>query len=147
MARNVYFSFHYDRDAWRASIVRNSNVISNYDKTYTDSAEWEAIKKASDDAVRKWITEQLKGTSVTVVLIGKETSTRKWVQYEIEKSIELGKGLLGIYINKIENSKGETDEPGANPLPSKYPTYLWNNDAGRENLGKWIEKAATAAGL
>lgn len=147
MARNVYFSFHFERDAWRAGIVRNSNVISSYDKTYTDSAEWEAIKKASDDAVKKWITEQLKGTSVTVVLIGKETSTRKWVKYEIEKSIELGKGLLGIYIHKIENAAKETDDQGANPLPAGYPTYYWNKDEGRENLGKWIEKAATAAGL
>lgn len=147
MARNVYFSFHYERDNWRASIVRNSNVISSYDKTYTDSAEWEAIKKATDDAVKKWIAEQLKGTSVTVVLIGKETSTRKWVKYEIEKSIELGKGLLGIYIHKIPNSSGETDEQGDNPLPAGYPTYLWNKDEGGKNLGAWIEKAATAAGL
>lgn len=122
-------------------------MISSYDKTYTDSAEWEAIKKSSDDAVKKWITEQLKGTTVTVVLIGKETSTRKWVQYEIAKSVELGKGLLGIYIHKIENASKETDEAGDNPLPSGYPTYLWYKDDGRENLGKWIEKAATAAGL
>lgn len=33
MARQVFFSFHYDRDHWRASIVRNSQVISGYDKS------------------------------------------------------------------------------------------------------------------
>jgi len=26
MARKVFFSFHYERDIWRASIVRNSWV-------------------------------------------------------------------------------------------------------------------------
>ncbi|MGF9996732.1 TIR domain-containing protein [Bacillus safensis] len=26
MARKVFFSFHYERDAWRAGQVRNSNI-------------------------------------------------------------------------------------------------------------------------
>ena len=36
----------------------------------------------------------MKGTSVTVVLIGKETSDRKYVQYEIQRSYQEGKGIF-----------------------------------------------------
>ena len=32
MARKVFFSFHYERDAWRVAQVRNSNIITNLDK-------------------------------------------------------------------------------------------------------------------
>ena len=84
----------------------------------------------------------MKGTSVTVVLIGRETANRKWVKYEIEKSINDGKGLIGIDISKIRDQNGQTDETGTNPLPSRYPRYAWNNDNGRDNLSKWIEQAA-----
>ena len=146
MARKVFFSFHYERDAWRVAQVRNSNVVSDYDKNpFYDKADWEAIKHRGDRAVRNWIDEQLRGTSVTVVLIGEETSTRRWVTYEIEQSVEREKGLLGIDISKIANSRGETDETGTNPLPAGYPIYRWNRDNGRENLGRWIEEAAQAA--
>ncbi|BCM94156.1 hypothetical protein IAD21_06059 [Abditibacteriota bacterium] len=149
MARKVFFSFHYTRDSWRVSKVRNSNVVGTYDKSpFYDKAEWEKIKKSGDAAVKKWIDEQLKGTSVTVVLIGKETSSRKWVKYEIAQSIALGKGLLGIDITKITDREGNVEAgPGTNPLPAGYPVYKWNNEKGAENLGKWIEKAAKDAGI
>jgi hypothetical protein len=143
LARKVFFSFHFDRDSWRVAQVRNSNVVSGYDKNpFYDKADWEAVKKKGEAAVKKWIDDQLKGTSVTVVLIGQETSTRPWVKYEIEQSVALGKGLIGIDISKISDSSGQTDETGANPLPAGYPYYRWNNDNGRENLGAWIEDAA-----
>jgi hypothetical protein len=46
MARKVFFSFHYSRDVWRVAKVRNSNVISNYEKNpFYDKAEWEQIKR------------------------------------------------------------------------------------------------------
>jgi hypothetical protein len=147
MARKVFFSFHYARDAWRVGQVRNCNVISQLEKSpFYDKAEWESIKRQGDQAVRNWIDAQLKGTSVTVVLVGKETASRKWVKYEIEKSIELGKGLIGIDISKIKDRYGETDDTGANPLPTGYPLYLWNKNNGAENLGNWINKAAEDAG-
>lgn len=143
MARKVFFSFHYARDSWRVGQVRNCNVISGYDKNpFYDKADWEAIKKQGTQAVKNWIEKQLNGTSVTIVLIGKETSTRPWVKYEIKRSIELGKGLIGIDISKIKDQDGNTDDTGANPIPARYRKYLWNNDNGRENLGDWIEKAA-----
>jgi hypothetical protein len=147
MARKVFFSFHYDRDAWRVAQVRNSNVISGYEKNpFYDKAGWESIKRQGDQAIKDWIEKQLNGTSVTVVLIGKETSIRPWVKYEIKRSIELGKGLMGIDISKIKNKEGNTDLTGDNPLPSGYKKYLWNNENGRENLGSWIEEAARKAG-
>lgn len=147
MARKVFFSFHYDRDAWRVSQVRNCNVISSYEKEpFYDKAGWESIEQQGDQAIKNWIEKQLNGTSVTIVLIGKETSTRPWVKYEMKRSIELGKGLIGIDISKIKDRYGNTDTTGDNPLPTGYRKYLWNNENGRENLGRWIEDAAKKAG-
>jgi hypothetical protein len=37
---------------------------------FWDAAAWEEVKKKGNDAIEKWIDDQLKGTSVTVVLIG-----------------------------------------------------------------------------
>lgn len=147
MARKVFFSFHYARDAWRVGQVRNSGVISNLDKSpFYDKAEWETLKRQGDQAIKSWIDNQLSGTSVTVVLVGAETSKRRWVKYEIAKSIELGKGLLAINISGIKDRNGDTDTMGANPVPSDYPIYKWNHNNGAENLGKWIEAAAVKAG-
>src|SRR6266403_2929521 len=136
MGRKVFFSFHYSRDSWRVGQVRNCNVVSGYEKNpFYDKADWETLKRQGDQAIKNWIEKQLTGTSVTVVLIGKETSTRSWVKYEIKRSIELGKGLIGIDISKLQDRYGNTDPTGENPLPSGYKKYLWNTDNGRVNLG------------
>lgn len=162
MSRRVFFSFHYERDYWRVNQVRNSWLTHGRANSFIDAANWEKIKRSGDNTIKKWIDSQLKGTSVTVVLIGKETSTRKYVQYEIEKSREKGNGLLGIYIHDLKDQFGNSAIfSGDNPfelfitrkglffddtLADIYPTYSWVYDDGHNNLSNWIESAAIKAG-
>ncbi|HTB50232.1 MAG TPA: TIR domain-containing protein [Solirubrobacteraceae bacterium] len=115
MARKVYFSFHFQRDYWRVGNVRGSRVISGLEKTpFYDGATWEKLKRKGDRAVQAWIERELKGTSVTVVLVGAQTAGRRWVKYEIRRSLDLGKGLMGIDISKIANQRGVRDRSGPN---------------------------------
>ncbi len=145
MARRVFFSFKYE-DVSRAMVVRNSWVTQGREAAgFVDAADFEKIKRQGDTAIRNWIDSQLKGTSVTVVLVGSQTCGSRWVKYEIEKSKELGHGLLGIDISKIPDFDKQTSER-CGRIPTEYPFYLWNNDDGFNHMGEWIEKAAKAAG-
>lgn len=162
MARRVFFSFHYERDIWQASQIRNSWVTKPDRESagFWDSASWEEVKKKGDDAIKRWINNQLDGTSVTVVLIGAETSSRDYVRYELEQSHKRGNGMLGIYIHKMKDKDGNSDRQGNNQFGDiftdasgnkkyfwqLYPTYDWVDDNGYKNLGDWVEKAAKAAG-
>jgi len=77
--------------------------------------------------------------------VGKETCASRWVKYEIEKSIEIGNGLLGIDVSKIKDlQKNTSDRCGE--IPNGYKFYLWNKDDGYNNMGDWMEKAAKDAG-
>lgn len=160
MARRVFFSFNYERDIWRANVVRNSWVIQDREAAgFWDASLWEEAKKEGDNAIKRMIDNGLEGTSVTVVLIGAQTSGRKWVKYEIMESYP-GNGLLGVYIHNIRDKNGYTDTKGSNPFDyiyierdgkkvyfSKlYPTYDWVNDDGYNNFGTWVERAAKNAG-
>ena len=153
MARKVFFSFHYERDAWRAGQVRNCNVIASEDQVgFIDSVDWESIKKQGEDAIKRWIATQLKGTSVTVVLIGAETADREWVQHEIIESWNRGNGVVGVWIHNVKDADRKTDVKGPNPLDrftlsdgkllsSVCKTYDWVQDSGRDNLGGWADEA------
>ena len=145
MARKVFFSFKYE-DVSRSMVVRNSWVAQGKVAAgFIDKADFEAVKKQGDKAIKNWIDKQLEGTTVTVVLVGEKTCGSRWVKYEIEKSIERGNGLLGIDISKIEDLQGETSER-CGKIPKGYSFYLWNNDDGYHNMGDWIEEAAKDAG-
>ncbi len=147
MARRVFFSFQFSEDNWRANVVRNSWVTQDReDAGFFDSAEWEEVKKKTDAEIKKWINGQMKGCSVTVVLVGSKTCESKWVKYEIERSIEVGKGLLEIDISKIKDTCKKTSIKCGRMLSNSYKNYEWNNDDGYKNMGDWIEKAAKDAG-
>ena len=147
MARRVFFSFHYERDVWRAGQVRNSWVTQPNREFagFWDAASWEQVKKKGAEAIRRWIREQMKGTSVTVVLIGAETSTRPYVQYEINHSWDMQNGLIGVYIHNKKDAKGNKDRKGEDPFVTLgykgIKTYDWVHDDGYKRLGEWVESA------
>lgn len=148
MARRVFFSFHYERDVWRASVVRNSWVTKPDRESagFFDAGMWEEAKKKGDAAIKKLIDDALVGTTVTAVLIGAETATRQYVKYEVDQSVKRGNGLLGIRIHNIKDNAGKADLWGPNPLPAGYAVYDWVSDNGYANLGTWVEAAAKKAG-
>jgi len=160
VTRRVFFSFHYERDSWRASVVRNSDVTQDY-AGFIDSSDWESLKSRGNTAIKNWIEEQLDGTSVTVVLIGAETNTRQWVKYELSRSWMRDNGILGIYIHQIEDQNQQMDAKGKNHFGSlfkykkddgkqyfgqRFYTYNWKTDDGYNNFNTWIETAAQQAG-
>lgn len=161
MARRAFFSFHYENDVWRANIVRNSWVTrDNTDAGFVDAVEFEEVKKGGDAAIKTWIRNQLYNTSVTIVLIGEESSTREYIKYELQQSYERGNGLLGIYIHQIKDRFSRMSDKGSNHFGSigkdqngkdvyfsiDYPCYDWVDDNGYNNIGSWIERAAKIAG-
>lgn len=158
MARRVFYSFHYKPDNWRASQVRNIGVIEG-NRPASDN-DWETISQGGDAKIEKWIADQMYGKSCVVVLIGANTAGRKWINREIIKGWDDGKGVFGIYIHKLKNSLGEQATKGANPFASiEYgnsgkalssivraydPPYASSGsvyDYIAENLADWVDEA------
>lgn len=161
MAKRVFFSFHYQADNWRAATVRSIGAIDG-SSVATDN-EWETIKKGGDSAIQKWIDGQIHGKSCGIVLIGSATAGRKWIDYEIKKCWDEGKGLLGIYIHNLKDSSGNQSSKGANPfatftlkngtvpltsvVTAYDPPYTDSKQAYSyisTNLESWIDAAVTA---
>lgn len=141
MARRAFFSFHYKRDLWRVNIVRNSTVVEGTSAAgFHDASLWEEAKAKGDAAIKALIDQGLQGTSVTVVLIGTETASRKYVKYEIAQSIARGNGLLGVRIHNIKDNYGNTNSWGAAPealVRAGAPIYEYQYG----KLGEWVETA------
>jgi len=114
MSRRCFYSFHYKPDNWRSSQVRNIGTVEG-NKPISDN-DWETVTKGGDSAIKKWIKEQMKGRSCTIVLAGTGTANRKWINHEIIESWNDGMGVAAIHINGLKNSQGQTSSKGGNPL-------------------------------
>lgn len=114
MARRVFFSFHYKPDNWRASQVRNIGALEGNQPA--NDNDWEEVTSGGDEAIKRWISEQMHGRSCTVVLVGEKTAGRKWIDYEIEKSWNDGMGVVGIRIHGLKDRNGKISNKGRNPF-------------------------------
>ena len=158
--RQVFFSFEYNKDNWRAGQVRNMGKVDN-SSTFSDN-DWEEVKSKSDTKIKEWIDSQMAKRSCLVVLIGTTTSGRKWINYEIQKAYELRKGIVGIYIHGLKDSVGNQTTKGSNPFyigeenkrlsnyvtcfDSSYKSSTYVYDDIKENIEQLIEDAIEAAG-
>jgi hypothetical protein len=157
MPRRVFYSFHYERDAWRAAQVRSMGLIDG--NRPTSDNNWEEIARGGDSAIKRWINSQMDGKSCAVVLIGSETAGRKWINYEILTAWDRGLGVVGVYIHRLKDQLGKQASQGGNPFAqffskdntrmdqiveshlsdyrSSEETYDWI----KENLSEWVETA------
>jgi antiphage defense system Thoeris ThsB-like protein len=144
MARKVFFCFHYE-DIWRVNVIRNAHIVEGCAAAgFQDASLWEAAKKKGDAAIKKLIDDALVGTSVTAVLIGPHTWSREYVTYEIEKSVERGNGLLGVYIHNIKDQDKNTTYQGPAPnglIQAGAKLHTWD----RDKFGDWVDDAYNAA--
>lgn len=140
MARRCFFSFHYqDVIDFRANVVRNHNITKDDNGGFFDASIWETAKKQGDIALKRLINGGLDNTSATVVLIGSATYSRRWVQYEIMKSVARGNIVIGIHINGIRDRQGNVRPQGPNPFDylglhvsadgNTGTPYIWNGNA------------------
>lgn len=57
MKRQVFFSFHYQPDSWRASHVRNIGALDG--NAPVSDNDWEQVKRGGDRAIERWIAAQM----------------------------------------------------------------------------------------
>nr|MBP9871506.1 TIR domain-containing protein [Nitrosomonas sp.] len=136
--------------------VRNMGIVEG--QPLLSDHDWEEVEKGGDKAIEKWIDDQMTGKSCIVVLIGKDTASRKWVKHEIKKAWDAKKGVVGIYIHNLKNKDGEQTTQGSNPFDNitvdgkklssivnaHNPPYSVSTnvyDHIKSNIDDWVEKA------
>lgn len=127
MPRKTFFSFHYQEDVWRAWNVRNSWVVPKEKESegFYDASVFEASQKEGDNVLKDFLRDGLKNTSVTCVLAGQYTASRRWVRYEIVRSVLKKNGLLTVDIHGVKNSMQVLGVKGTDPL-SQIGVYCSN---------------------
>ncbi len=144
--RRVYFSFDYERDLHRVNKFRKlPGVITGAPAGFRTAKVWEKAKLRGDDAVHGLIKDGLNNTTVTVVCVGHMTSYRKYVNYELERSLERGNGMVGITINHLSDEHGVIDPDGTVPPLLTISGYKVHKYVDNRRLVTWIEEAAEIA--
>jgi hypothetical protein len=127
--RHVFISHHHADDQKvdqltdllnrSGSDVRNSSVrLKPANQRRMDEG------RVKDETIRRLLRMKISWAATVVVLIGKDTHTRPWVDWEIEEANRQGKRIVGVY------AYGGTDAEKPEAL-ERYGSAIvaWNTDS------------------
>ena len=147
--RKVFISYHQaDQNDVNCFVDKFSNIFIPKTVGVQDGD----FDVDSDDPIyimRKIRETKLEDSTVTIVLIGNCTHSRRYVDWEIKASLQQGddipNGLIGINLSYIGEKNLAPDRLSLNwkPDDSKYARY-YTYPTTTETLREWIEDAFLA---
>lgn len=94
--RNVFISFAHE-DLGEVNLLRGQAKNENLPIEFNDWSVSEPYNSERAEYIKQRITERILQSSVTVVYVTSESAKSEWCAWEIEKSLALGKHVLGVF--------------------------------------------------
>lgn len=105
--RNVFISFATE-DMDEVNLLRAHAKNENSDIEFNDHSVREPYDSERADYIQQKIGERIARASMTVVYLSENTASSRWVEWEVEKSVELGKRVVAVHPN--DQPKGPMPE-------------------------------------
>ena len=142
--RKVFVSYHHGND--QAYYNEFSRVFSGTYDVIQDNSLDRAIDSTNTDYVMRKIREEyLTGTSCTIVLCGPQTYQRKYVDWEINATLDKRHGLIGVRLpTLLPNTRGYVVVPDRlnDNIHSDYAVWIgWESLITPGQLARNIEQA------
>lgn len=128
--KNVFVSHHHKDDtsvdgltsmvSGKGYQLRNSSI-----RVKPENQERIDKKQISDNTIARLLRMKMRWASQVIVVIGKETYQRDWVNWEIKAAHRLGKPIIGVYENGLKDQVEIPDNL------KKYATSIvgWRSDS------------------
>lgn len=142
MARRIFIS-HQHNDRMQAKGFNLQGKNPNIGFEFVGRHLLDPVDSENEEYIKRKIREQITGTSVTVVIIGKETADSEWVAWEIMESSnkENPNGIVGVLL------KGATSPHRDSPVgKALYEVGAEIVEWKQEEVEAAIERATKAAG-
>jgi hypothetical protein len=95
MAIRAFLSF-VEEDLNLVNLFRGQAKNQRHDLEFDDYSVKEPYNSVNADYIGRNIANQIRYATLTVCLYGPTTYTSEWVNWELRKSVELGKPLMGV---------------------------------------------------
>ncbi len=131
--RKVFISYHHKGE--QAVVDKFIATFSDDYDVFTDQSLERAADSDDTEYLNQVCRDAIDGTSVTIVMIGKQTGCRKFVDWEIRYTLYKQHGLLAI------------SRPGLEASEACLPERLKDNLKSGTGYAHWYTYPGSAASL
>ena len=120
--RNVFISFASE-DLDKVNLLRGQAKNENSNIEFNDRSLREPFDSEKAEYIKRGIKDRIQQSSVTIVYVSDATASSKWVNWEIQQSVDMGKKVVAMH-------QGDT-APSRLPkaiIDNKIPVIPWNQN-------------------
>lgn len=129
--RRVFISYHHANE--QSVVDEFSKTFSEDYEVFTDKSVDRAAESDDTEYLARVCREAIDGTSVTIVMIGRKTGLRKFVDWELHYTLDKKHGLVAI------------SRPGLEDSAASLPDRLRDNR--NSGYAKWYRYPSSASSL
>ena len=146
--KNVFIS-HHSKDEEHINKLKELLSPKGYNikNSSIESSKDDGVKK-SENVIKRLLRLRIHWAGTFVCLVGTQTHTREWVDWEIDQANRKGKRIVGVYIPGASDSDvPENFEKYGNALVGWNSDRIigaiegkidnWENPDGTPRAGKW----------
>ena len=122
--RNVFISFATE-DIDDVNLLRAQAKNENSDIEFNDHSVQEPYDSERAAYIKQKITERISRSSICVVYLSEHTAESRWVRWEVETCIELGKQVIAVHPKS--------------GVPKRFPTWV---DTNKVKVVPWTKLAS-----
>ena len=97
--RNVFISFAYE-DLDEVNLLRGQAKNDRLDLEFNDRSVQEPYDSDRAEYIKSRLADRINQASMTVVYLSDDAAASRWVKWEVEKSLELGKHVIATHSKK-----------------------------------------------
>ena len=98
--RNVFISFAHE-DLNEVNLLRGQAKNEQNDINFIDRSVHTPYNSSRAEYIRERLEERINQASMTVVYLSKDTADSRWVEWEVKKSLELGKRVIAVHAGRV----------------------------------------------
>lgn len=143
---NVFIS-HFNEDEENIKNMKDLLATKGYQIKNSSIDSTKPNIATNDEYIKRLLRLRIQWAGQFIVLIGSETHTRPWVDWEIEQAHKKGKRIIGVYIQGAKDSdvpenfdKYGDSVVGWNSekiIKALDGTNYWENVSGGQRQNKW----------
>jgi len=97
--KKIFISYDYDNDRHYKNLLLAWDANKEFDFGFTDQSADVSIDSTDAAAIKRAISAKINDATYFLCIVGKKTSTSKWVAWEISKAVELKKKIVAVKTN------------------------------------------------
>jgi hypothetical protein len=130
--RKIFLSFRHE-DLDKVNMLRGQAKNENSELDFIDMGLRAPFNSENAEYIRAGIRERIQQSSVTLVMVSKDTYKSEWVNWEIRESILQGKGV--VVVNTTDNTSLKMPD-AVNEAGEKVKIVPWEHKAIMDAIGE-----------